>query len=148
MPYQTNPTFTAGNVLTAAQLNVLSENIAYLYSLIGGPNTPFTGEKLTGTAETRRWTFRRKGRYLHYKMRLLSGTSDELDIRLGSSATIEYTDATNRSSVYTWSGYIDLTTTTENPAIGDFYEFYVEFDAVGTVDFRVDYFIESDNTTL
>lgn len=101
---------------------------------------------MTGSGDSRIYTFRRQGRYLHYKFRLTTGTSDELDIRI--DGTIEYTDATNRSATYTWTGYEDLTATTSNPAVGDFYEVYVEFDFASAGNFHVDYFIESDSTTL
>lgn len=148
MPYQTNPTFSSGNVLTAAQLNILSENIEFLRALTSGVNIPFTGEKMSGSGESRRWTFKHQGRYLHYKMRMVNGTSDELDIRIGTSESIEYTDATNRSAPYAWTGYIDLAATVEDPAIGAFYQVFVEFDFDSGNDFRIDYFIESDSTTL
>lgn len=148
MAYTTNPTFADGNILTAAQLNILSDNIEFLYSLISGINVPFSSQTLTGSGNTRKWISRRQARYLHYQFRLTTGTSDELDIRLGAADTIEYTDATNRSAPYTWTGYLDLTATTENPAVGDFYHVFVEFDFAAAGEFIVDYFLESDSTTL
>lgn len=148
MSYQINPTFAAGNILTASQLNILRDNIEYLYGLAAGANIPFTGEMLTGSGESRRWTFRHRSRYLHYQMRQMNGTSDELDIRMGPSNTIVYTDATNRSAPYTWSGYLDLEATAFLPTIGDFYTLYVEYDFTSGNDFRIDYFIESDSTVL
>jgi hypothetical protein len=147
MAYQTPPTFADGNVLSASQLNILSDNCEFLYSVISGINIPFTGETMTGSGDSRIYTFRRQGRYLHYKFRQTSGDSDEVDIRIDGN--IEYTDATNRTSPYTWTGYEDLTLTTSAPAVGDFYEVYVEYDMLGSPgNFHVDYFIESDSTTL
>lgn len=148
MAYTTPATFADGNILTAAQLNILSDDIEFLYSLMSGINIPFSSQTLTGSGNTRKWIFRHQARYLHYKFRLTTGTSDELDIRLGAADTIEYTDATNRTAAYTWTGYIDLTATTENPADGDFYHVFVEFDFAAAGEFIVDYFLESDSTTL
>ena len=146
MAYQTPPTFSSGNVLTAAQLNIISENIEFFWSLVSGVNIPFTGEKMTGSGTSRGWTGRRLGRYLHYKMRMVTGTSDQVDVDV--DGTTEYTDSTDRAAPYTWSGYIDLNTTTSNPDIGEFYEITVVFAFTSGNDFRVDYLIESDSVTL
>lgn len=148
MAYTTPPTFADNAILTAAQLNILSDNIEFLYSLISGVNIPFSSQTLTGSGNTRKWVFRHAARYLHYKFRLTSGTSDELDIRLGAADTVEFTDASNRSAPYTWTGYLDLTATTEDPAAGSTYSVFIEFDFASAGDFVVDYFLESDSTTL
>jgi hypothetical protein len=145
MAYTTPPTFADANVLTAAQLNILSDDIEFLYSLITGINIPFTGDQFS-SGVSRIYTFTRQGRYMHYKGRLTSGDSDEVIIRIDGST--EYNDATNRASPYTWSGYIDLTATTSNPAVGDSYEVTFQFSPNPTGQFHLDYFIESDSTTL
>lgn len=146
MAYQVNPTFTDSNVLSAAQLNILADNIAFLYSLVSGVNQPFTGETMTGSGNSRTWSFRRQGRYLHYNMSIVNGTSDELDLRIDGN--IEYTDATNRSAPFSWTGYVDLQATTSAPDIGTWYEVFAEFDFASGNDFRVNYLIESDSTSL
>lgn len=148
MAYTTPPTFADGNILTAAQLNILSDDIEHLYGLLSGVNVPFSSQTLTGSGDTRKWIFRHQARYLHYKFRLTSGTSDELDIRVGAGEDIEYTDATNRSAPYEWTGYIDMEATVADPALGDFYAVFVEFDFASAGDFIVDYLLESDATTL
>ena len=101
-----------------------------------------------GNGNTRKWVARHQARYLHYQFRLTSGTSDELDIRVGAGEDIEYTDATNRSAPYTWTGYIDLEATVADPAPNSFYSVFCEFDFASAGDFIVDYFLESDSTTL
>lgn len=146
MAYQVPPSFADGDILSAANLNIISQNLEFFWGLVSGVNVPFTGEKLTGSTDTRTWTGRRVGRYLHYKMRIVNGTSDEVTIRLDGNN--EYGDGTNRSAPYTWSGYIDLSATTSAPDIGEFYEVYVTFAFNSGNDFRVDYLIESDSTTL
>ncbi len=101
---------------------------------------------MTGSGTSRPWSFRRQTRYLHYKCEILVGTSDEIEIRVDGTA--EYTDATNRSAPYSWTGYVDLQATTSAPDIGDWYEATVTFDFASGNDFRVVYLIESDSTSL
>jgi len=146
MPYQTNPTFTDGNILSASQLQILVDNADFLWNLVSGVNIPFTGDALTANGQSRTYTFRRQGRYLHYSFEMTTGTSDELDIRIDGN--IEYTDATNRTAPYSCSGYIDLTATTANPAVGDDYEVLAEFDFASAGTFKINYFIESGSTAL
>lgn len=116
--------------------------------MVSGINVPFSSQTLTGSGDSRKWIFRHQARYLHYKLRLTSGTSDELDIRVGASETSEYGDGTNRSSPYTWEGYIDLTATTEDPADNAFYAVFCEFDFASAGELVIDYLLESDSTTL
>lgn len=148
MPYTSNPAFADGNVLSAAHLQILADNAAFLYSLISGTNTPFSSQTLTGSGDSRRWIFRHQARYLHFKFTLDGGETDEVDIRLGAGEDIEYTDATNRSGPYTWEDVIDLEGTVENPAMGSFYQVYVELDFNSAGDFIIEYFLESDSPTL
>lgn len=49
MPFQTPPTFNDGDILSAAQLNLLSDDLEYLNGLISGRSFPFAGSK--GNAE-------------------------------------------------------------------------------------------------
>jgi len=147
MAYQTNPTFSDGNVLTATQLNILSSNIAFLHSIVSGVNQPFTGQTITGDGDSRSYTFRRQGRYLHFQCTNVTNDIDEFYIRI--DGTREYTDVTNYSGNHVYSSYIDLTGTTSAPAVGDFYEVHAEIVFLsGPNELSVDYFIESDSTTL
>lgn len=148
MGWTAMPTFSDGNVLSAAQINILVDNAAFLWSLVSGVNVPFSGQTLTGSGNTRKWVFRHQARYLHYQFRLTTGTSDELDIRIGAGEDIEFTDATNRSAPYTWTGYVDLEATVADPADNEFYSVFCELDFASAGEFIVDYFKESDSTTL
>lgn len=147
MPYTTNPTFSDGNVLTSAQMGILADNIEFLYSLTSGVNIPFTSETITLSGDSRLWTFRRQARYLHYKIRSTQNDTDQIDIDVNGNT--EYTDATNRIGAYTWESYIDLTGISAVPAVGDFYQVFVTFASLaGPNEWVVDYFLESDSTTL
>ena len=146
MAYTTPPTFSA-TVLSAAQLNILSTDIEFLHSLVYGMNIPFTSETNTLSGDSRNWQFRRRVRYLHYLIRSTQNDTDQLDITVNGN--IEYTDGVNRIGAYTWSGYIDLTLITAVPAVGDFYAVYATFTSLtGPNEWVIDYFIESDSTTL
>lgn len=145
MAYTTIPARADGDVLSASYLNILGDNIEFLYSIVSGINIPFTGEQIT-TGNTRGYTFTRQGRYMHYKFRLTAGDSDEVVLRIDGNT--EYNDATNRASPYTWTGYEDLTLTTSNPAVGDEYEVIIQFTPNPTGTLHLDYLIESDSTTL
>lgn len=147
MAYTTNPTFSNGNVLTAAQMNVLADNIEFLYSLTTGVGIPFTSETLTIGGDSRNWVFRRQARYLHYKIRSTQNDTDKLRIFVNGNAELD--DGTNRIGAYTWESYIDLTGITAPPSVGAFYLVYAEFTSLaGPNEWVVDYFLESDSTTL
>lgn len=146
MAYTTPPTFADTNVLTATQLNTLSGNQEFLYSLVNGINIPFTSETMTGSGDSRHWEFRRRVRYLHYKIRVTTNDTDRL--RISVNGNYEFDDGVNRSAPYTYSGYIDLTAITAVPAVKDFYEVYITLDWSVVGELVVDYFLESSSTTL
>lgn len=123
----------------------MSNDIEYLYSLVSGVNLPFTGDQIT-TGNTRGYSFRRQGRYLHFKGRLTAGDSDEVSIKIDTYT--EGGDSTNRASPYTFTEVIDLTTITSAPAVNDFYEVVIYFTPNPTGTFHLDYLIESDSATL
>jgi len=149
MAYTTPPTFADGNVLSASQLNILSDDVEFLHGIVSGVNAPFTSDTFTdagGNHVSRTWTKRREGRYLHYKVRITS--NETADFYIYVNGVLGYHDPTNRSATYTWAGYIDLQALASVPAVGAFYEMYVDVQwAVGGT-IKVDYFLESDNTTL
>lgn len=147
MAYQTPPSFSSGAVLSSAQLNILSDNLEFFWSLMSGVNIPFSGQTLTLNGDSRVWTFRRVARYLHYKILLDVGDSDELYINVNGNN--EYSDASNHSADYTWEGYIDLQAITSVPAVGSFYDVFVDITFSGSPnELQVIYLIESDSTTL
>jgi hypothetical protein len=147
VPYTSNPVFSDGNILSASQLAVLADNIEFLYSLTSGVHIPFTSETLTVGGDSRNWAFRRQARYLHYKIRSTQNDTDKL--RIFVNGNVELDDGTNRIGPHTWESYIDLTGITAVPALGAFYVVYAEFTSLtGPNEWVVDYFLESDSTTL
>lgn len=147
MAYQTPPTFSTGNVLSAANLNILSDNLEFFWSLMSGVNIPFSGQTMTLNGNSRVWTFRRVARYLHYKILLDVGDSDEFSLYINGNR--EVYDASNHSADYTWESYVDLQAITSVPAVGAFYDVYVNEVFSGSPnELQVIYLIESDSTTL
>lgn len=142
------PVFGSGDILSSANLNIISENLEFFWGLVSGINIPFSGQTLSGSGNSRTWTFRHVARYLHYKIVLNGGTSDELYIRVNGNR--EYSDATNHGSVYTWQSYIDLNAITSPPTVGTFYDTYIEmaFAGGGGSDLQIIYLVESDAVSL
>ena len=148
MPFSTPPTFTDGNVLSASQLNTLASNQNYFASLLGTTsNTGFMTEDISTDRDSATWVFKRSRQYLHYRVDMIEGLSDRLIIYVNGDE--ELNDGVNRTG-YTWSGYFDLDAITSPPSVGSLYEVYCncDVDSSGTNTFRIQYFIESDNTTL
>lgn len=145
MAYTTPPTFSNGSVLTATQLNTLSGDVEYLYSVTHGMNIGFTGELIAADGWARPYTFRNRVRYLHYKLRVTGSNVLQVDINVDGN--VEFSDSTTRSAGYTYSGYIDLTLVTSPPSAKDFYtvQTWVDLDG-GNV--TLDYYIESNSTTI
>lgn len=113
MAYTTPPTFVDGNVLTAAQLNVLSSDIEFLYGLGDVVNVPFSAKLYVGGSllqDQIKWRIRKKYRYLHYSFTLISGSISPADMRLYYDTNIIYqnTSPTSLSTPQTFSGYVDL----------------------------------------
>jgi hypothetical protein len=58
------PTFSTGNVLSAAQLNVLSDDLEWLHGLVSGANPAMASAVLTVDGDAY-FVIRHTGRYLH-----------------------------------------------------------------------------------
>ena len=131
MAYTVRPTFADTNILTAAQLNILSDDVEYLYGLVSGVNIPFNSIKTTINlrSNNNQWLLRHAYKYLHHKALVTANTNDDYDIFInnGTDDIMVFTDSTARSygpPDYTYSGYIDLEdvttwTTGTTPGSGD-----------------------------
>ena len=145
MPFSTPPTFVDGNILSASQLNTLTNNDLYFRSLLGNnTNTGFMTEDIVTDRDSAKWVFRRTRQYIHYNISMLSGDSDRLIIYVNGAQ--ELNDGVNRTG-YTWTGYFDLDTITNPVTEGDFYEVYINIEFISG-SLRVNYFIESDDTSI
>jgi hypothetical protein len=82
MPYTTPPTFVDTNVLSATQLNTLSDDIEWLYGQAVSVNVPFVSPPWVD--EPWSWTIRHKARYLNvylsYNLPVIPGPFTEYKI--------------------------------------------------------------------
>jgi len=71
MPYQTIPTVSTNQVLTATYLNLLAANIGFVYGVANQSNTPFNSFRSTHVTldkDIMIWALRHKQQYLHWKI--------------------------------------------------------------------------------
>ena len=92
MAWTNPPTFADGDVLSAAQLNILSNNTEYLKGISDAPNAPFATVTAVGSTTTDFW-LRHTHDHLHYKFVIENGTSDTIWIKVWNEAgTQEFGD--------------------------------------------------------
>lgn len=132
MPWVSPPAFSDGDYLTASNLNVLSDDIEYLYGLAHQVNTGSLLIDFTpgsGTTEIQTVHFLRHfNNTFRYRAEVVQGTIDSLIIKYVNSAgtpvTIFNDGGTNPSAPYLWAGTVDLTAF--GFVVGDYYEIRVE----------------------
>lgn len=140
MAYVTPPTFTTGNILTATNLNTLSDDIEFLYGLAHGVNLGFDIGVFTVTAN-KIWYIQHKHRYLHYKYSVGSDPCDSVKIYYGAAPAVYLSTAEGN-----YSGYVDL-----NPfglTINQWYEVKWDYNRDANSNCVVYYLIESPDTSL
>ena len=122
MAWTTPPTFTDGAILSAAQLNILSADLEYLYALLQAPqpaaSTLYANRDLNSTNNS--WRIRYKNRYLHYRATVVNGTVNAFGIVVnGTTYTISTTPQTI-GAVY--SSYVDVVS--QGLTVGTVYNVY------------------------
>ena len=122
MAWTTPPTFTDGAILSAAQLNILSADLEYLYALLQAPqpasSTLYANRNLNSTNNS--WRIRYKNRYLHYRATVAAGTVNAFGIVVnGTTYTISTTPQTI-GAVY--SSYVDVVS--QGLTVGTVYNVY------------------------
>lgn len=105
MAWTTPPTFAAG-VLSAAQLNILSDDLEYLYGVLQASIQPFRVLTLNLQYSNNLWYIRYKLRYLHYRVKVTGVTHDALSLVV--NGTTVFSDGVQRSTNYIYAGYVDL----------------------------------------
>lgn len=141
MAYVTPPTFVDGNVLSAAQLNILSDDIEYLHGVTDTPNFGFV---LRGASASTilAYYIRHKHRYLHYRYRIETHDANEVQIEYGG----EMIDADMVGAIGTYSGYYDLDS--YGFTVNDWYQVSVIYTSSSNSYITVDYLLEADTTTI
>jgi hypothetical protein len=76
MPYTTPPTFVDTNILSAADLNILSDNQEWFAGIAGGPNPGIVSQSTTGGVDFF-MVFRNRQRYLNFKYTFVGGSGGD-----------------------------------------------------------------------
>lgn len=137
-----------GDILTAAYLNQLADNAAFLEGIASAVNVPFVTETtVAGGNFTYKYKIRHMHRYLHYYIAQTASTSDNIDVYYDGGSI--YNDGGDRTAPYAWSGHVDLDATPGGLVVGDFYEVYVDVtQKTGSGISTLWYLLESPNTSL
>ncbi len=153
MSWSTPPTFVDGTLPTDAELNIVRNDIAYLYELFTANGAiAFNGisSNVDLSADNNSFTFIHVHRWLHYHVELESGEIQ--DFIIVYNGVDVYEDATNRTAPYIYDGVIDLEDTgviSPTPTIGEEYVAYFAIDfTAGTNEVHVQYLIEHPEATL
>lgn len=128
MAYTTPPTFVTGAVLSAAQLNTLSDNQEYLYGAVTMTNPAVQMVEITAgdsvTATATKWAIRHRTNTLKYRMDMVQGTSDGVRIKFGS--TTVFNDSSDRNTPYSFDSTVDISSA--GLTVGTWYVVTVELD--------------------
>ena len=107
MAWTSPPTFVTGAVLSAAQLNILSDDVEYLYGIAQQVQIPFatlvTADDLS--AANNGWRILYTHRYLHYRISI-DGWNCTL-MQIYANNALVFNDTVTRIN-YVWAGYVDL----------------------------------------
>ena len=141
MAYVIPPTFTNGNILTATNLNTLSDDIEFLYGLAHGVNLGFDIGVFTVSA-AKTWYIQHKHRYLHYKYHVGSDPADAIHLDYGTELNVAEPSVAEGS----YTGYVDL-----NPygfTVNQWYEVRWRYSKSANSYCTVYYLLESPDTSL
>lgn len=146
MAWTTPPTFADNAILSATQLNILSDDLAYLYGLLQAPSpaitTLYANQNLAVTNNS--WIIRYRHRYIHYRATVGLGTNDALALVV--NGTTYNIDATTRAQGYIYSGYVDVNA--QGLTLGNIYSCYFT-NTLGTISgLLVQYLIQAEGTSL
>lgn len=130
--WTTPPTFTASSILSAAQLNVLSDDLEVLYGYVGGANPSIAAQGTTGGNVY--YIIRHQQRYLH-----LSYKSND-DVKVYYDATEVFHDGSPSGSQETPSP-VDLNSF--GFTVGQLYTIKVSLSGSGT---NYIYYLYESNT--
>lgn len=138
--YSTPPTFSNGNVLTAAQLNTLGTDIKFLNERALVPNTGFYSgtnlESNSGSNTSRGlWNFIHVSNLLYYNIKLTQGTVDEVSIEVNGNEVFDY--GFTQNAPYGWTGTVDMSAlgwwASAPLVVGTTYSINVKFRGSGSV---------------
>lgn len=148
MAWTTPPTFSDNAVLSAAQLNILSDDLAYLYGLLQAPQaamtTLYANQHLASTNNA--WKIRYRHRYLHFRVTVALNVCTDLNLFVNGTQYV--IDTADRSQGYVYSGYVDVNS--QGLTLGTVYNCYftstLSPEALSAL--LVEYLIQAEGTSL
>ena len=143
MPYTTPPTFVNGQIVSAAQLNILSDDIEFLNGVIAGPNIAFQSITWDTNSGEHTWYVRHRHQYLHFSYTISADPADDVKIYYGG--VLIYQDGTpGEETVTTYRNLNSYGTWTA----GTWYPIRFEYDKLNNSVCTVHYLIQSASTAL
>lgn len=142
MPYTTPPTFVNGQIVSAAQLNILSDDIEFLNGVMAGPNIPFQSVTWDTNSGEHTWYMRYRHRYLHYSFQISSDAAD--DVKIYVNGSLVFHDGAPAQGFQT--SYVDLNSL--GLIVGTWYPVRFEYDKQNNSVCTVNYLIASASTSL
>lgn len=104
MAWTTPPTFVTSNAASAAQLNILSDDLEFLQGVADAPNAPFQSVVFTNSG-TATYHLRYRYPYLHYSYTVSADPGDDVKIKV--NGTTKVSDGAPGEATVT--SYVDLT---------------------------------------
>ena len=141
MAWTTPPTFVTSNAASAAQLNILSDDLEFLQGVAAGPNAPFQSVVFTNSG-TATYHLRYRYRYLHYSYTVSVDPGDDIKIKV--NGTTKVSDGAPGEATVT--SYVDLTSMGLTP--GTWYPVTVEWAKDANSVLTVRYLVTANTTTL
>ena len=103
MAWTTPPTFVDASPASAAQLNILSDDLEHLQGVAAGPNAPFQSYVFTNSG-TATYHLRYRYRYLHYSYTVATDPGDDVNIKVNGTSVV-HDGAPGEATV---TSYVDL----------------------------------------
>ncbi len=141
MAWTTPPTFVDGAVASAANLNILSDDLAYLEGVAAGPNAPFQSYVFS-TSGTATYHLRYRYPYLHYSYTVSTDPGDDINIKVNGTSKV-HDGAPGEATV---TSYVDLTSMSLTP--GAWYPVTVEWAKDANSVLTVHYLVTANVTSL
>jgi hypothetical protein len=141
MAWTTPPTFVTSNAASAAQLNILSDDLEFLQGVAAGPNAPFQSVVFT-TSGTATYHLRYRYPYLHYSYTVSVDPGDDVKIKV--NGTTKVSDGAPGEATVT--SYVDLTSM--SLTTGTWYPVTFEWAKDANSVCTVHYLVTSNATSL
>ena len=156
MTYRHLPTVATGDLLSAAWLNQLSDNVEYIYGIVSNVNVPFyVMPNLDG--DTLTYYIRHREQYLHFRFRKSSGTISSVVLEFDGndvSGPASYMTVDNAlgGDAASYTGVVDLDDAFDGTPYAaltslNWYKIEVTVNWSASGDFDVDLLFESNVNT-